>query len=514
MIAVTDYKKKKKKAMVGIVISVTILVLTLSTGLAGLFFYLDATAEARRAQQKQKWFNQWEDSTTTVQDAYRTEQIIGLTEEFASDFKETYHYYFAFDTEWYPLIVKMKGPLGEEFGPLTDYIYKDDMEEPEPVTIRGIAAPIEDDIREFAIESMNILYDDQFITDENFEDYLGISILDMSRKPVGRADFERARPFFIIGFIGTIMAVFLVMMYVRNWRDISQEEKREKGNMRYAAAWQNMPADETGYGDPDTIKESGFGGAGGTGASSGSYDSGAAASQSGYADSTAMGGHSGYGYTGSGAPDGQSGYADPVAAGGRNGYGYADPIAAGGQSGYGYAGAGAGSGQNQYGYTGSAATGYTDGSGIRLVPVKKSNVFLGILGAIGGSLIGVALWILISAVGFIAGFAGFVMLKFALKGYEKLSGRLDKKGAVISLVIAAFMVFFANVLDYVVTMYYAFFQWDASFDTIRYVIMNFSSLMTEADTWGGFYLNLVLGYALSIWSSYQLIGRILSYKEK
>ena len=159
-------------------------------------------------------------------------------------------------------------------------------------------------------------------------------------------------------------------------------------------------------------------------------------------------------------------------------------------------------------------SGYTDGSGIRLVPVKKSNVFLGILGAIGGSLIGVALWILISAVGFIAGFAGFVMLKFALKGYEKLSGRLDKKGAVISLVIAAFMVFFANVLDYVVTMYYAFFQWDASFDTIRYVIMNFSSLMTEADTWGGFYLNLVLGYALSIWSSYQLIGRILSYKEK
>lgn len=500
MIAVTDYKKKKKKAMVGIVISVTILVLTLSTGLAGLFFYLDATAEAGRAQQKQKWFNQWEDSTTTVQDAYRTEQIIGLTEEFASDFKETYHYYFAFDTEWYPLIVKMKGPLGEEFGPLTDYIYKDDMDEPEPVTIRGIAAPIEDDIREFAIESMNILYDDQFITDENFEDYLGISILDMSRKPVGQADFERARPFFIIGFIGTIMAVFLVMMYVRNWRDISQEEKREKGNMRYAAAWQNMPAEDAGYGDPDTIKEPGFVGAGG--ASSGSYDPGAA------------GGQSGYGYADSIAAGGQSGYADSGAAASQSGYGYAGSGAAGGQSGYGHAGVGAGSGQNQYGYTGSAATGYTDGSGIRLVPVKKSNVFLGILGAVGGSLIGVALWILISAVGFIAGFAGFVMLKFALKGYEKLSGRLDKKGAVISLVIAAFMVFFANVLDYVVTMCYAFFQWDASFDTIRYVIMNFSSLMTEADTWGGFYLNLVLGYALSIWSSYQLIGRILSYKEK
>ena len=169
--------------------------------------------------------------------------------------------------------------------------------------------------------------------------------------------------------------------------------------------------------------------------------------------------------------------------------------------------------QSAAGYTGNAQTGYTNNSGVRLIPIKKSNVFLGIIGALGGALIGAGLWVALSMVGLIAGIAGFVMLKFALKGYEKLSGRLDKKGAIISLIIAAFMVLFANVLDYVVALCRAFFEWDASFDTIRYVVMNFGTLMTEADSWGGFGLNLVLGYGLSIWSSYRLIGKILTYKE-
>ena len=144
---------------------------------------------------------------------------------------------------------------------------------------------------------------------------------------------------------------------------------------------------------------------------------------------------------------------------------------------------------------------------------RESNLFLGIIGAIGGSLVGVALWLVISLVGFIAGVAGFVMLKFALLGYQKLSGRLDRKGAFISLFVAAFMVFGANVLDFVIAICKAYFQFEASFDTVRFVVMNFSSLMTELDMWNGFALNLVIGYGLSIWSSFSLIRWILQYKE-
>lgn len=456
MIAAANYKKKKQKAMMGIVVSAIILVLTLSMGLAGLFFYLDASAEAGKAQQREEWFDPWEDCKSGTQDSYKKWEIIGLTEEFASDFKETYHYYFAFDEEWYPFIVKMKGALGEEYDPYLDYVYEDDAAEPEPLTIRGVAVPIEDDIREYAIECMNILYDEEFITEENFEDYMGISLLDMSSVPLGKADFGMARGFWIAGFIGSVMAVLLLILYVRNWRDASQAEKREKSSMRYAAAWQNPSEDQSGYGygNCDMPQASDLGENGNTAGN--------------------------YGYEGSGTAGNC----------GREG---SEPV-------------------KGYGYTGSMSSGYTDGSGVRLVPVKKSNVFLGIIGAIGGSLVGVVLWIMISMIGFVAGVAGFVMLKFALKGYEKLSGRLDQKGAVISLIVAAFMVTFACVLDYVIVLCRAFFEWDASLDTVRYVVMNFGTLMTELDTWRGFAVNLLVGYALSIWSSYQLIGETLRYK--
>ena len=44
--------------------------------------------------------------------------------------------------------------------------------------------------------------------------------------------------------------------------------------------------------------------------------------------------------------------------------------------------------------------------------------------------------------------------------------------------------------------------------------MNFGQLMTETQSWGGFYMNLVLGYGLSIWASYRVIWSILTFKEQ
>lgn len=58
---------------------------------------------------------------------------------------------------------------------------------------------------------------------------------------------------------------------------------------------------------------------------------------------------------------------------------------------------------------------------------KPSNLLLGVIGALFASLLGVGLWVLIGQVGFVAGIAGFVMLKLALGGYQKLGGSLDKK---------------------------------------------------------------------------------------
>lgn len=445
-----NYEKEKRRAVTGIVASAIVLALASSMVLAAWFFFLDAASHAMAAQKKEQWFDPWEESGG-IQEAYKCWEIIGLSEEFAADFKETYHYYFAFDTEWYPLIVKMKGELGEEFGPYMDVVYKDDAAEPEPMLLRGVASPIEDDIREFAIECLNVLYDEEFVTEENFEEYMGVNILDTTAKPMGRADFGAAWGLGGFGIVMVAVGAFLLSVNIKRRTKLETAAQRARESMRQAAAWQNM-----GYEQERYRGDGGFGETE-TGGSASGYSAGTGESSSGYFEGSR--------------------------------------------------------GANEFGYVGSGEQGYTDGSGIKLVPVKKSNMFLGILGALGGSFVGVGIWVLISIAGFIAGFAGLVMLKCALWGYGKLSGRLDKKGAVISLVMAAFMVFFANCLDYVIALCRSFFQWDASFDTVRYVIMNFGELMTETESWGGFYMNLVLGYGLSIWASYKVILGILNYQE-
>jgi hypothetical protein len=69
------------------------------------------------------------------------------------------------------------------------------------------------------------------------------------------------------------------------------------------------------------------------------------------------------------------------------------------------------------------------------------------------------------------------------------------------------------VLECVIAFCRVFFEYDAGVDTIQYVVMNFGELMTDSEMWPDFWKNLVIGYGLSIWASYGLIGSILSYKE-
>lgn len=75
---------------------------------------------------------------------------------------------------------------------------------------------------------------------------------------------------------------------------------------------------------------------------------------------------------------------------------------------------------------------------------QKSNPILGIIGALIGSLPGVALWALIYQAGYIAGLAGIVVVLGAMKGYSMLGKNLDRKGVVICVLISLAMIIFAN----------------------------------------------------------------------
>ena len=56
-----SYEKQKRRAVTGIVSSAVVLGLSLSIALAGWFFFLDAWGQALRAQQRETWFDPWED---------------------------------------------------------------------------------------------------------------------------------------------------------------------------------------------------------------------------------------------------------------------------------------------------------------------------------------------------------------------------------------------------------------------------------------------------------------------
>lgn len=73
-----------------------------------------------------------------------------------------------------------------------------------------------------------------------------------------------------------------------------------------------------------------------------------------------------------------------------------------------------------------------------------SNPVTGSLGAVCGSLLGVIAWVVLSANNLFACLAGIAILFFAYKGYEMLGIRIDKKGFIISTVIACIMIFLGN----------------------------------------------------------------------
>ncbi len=415
-------RQKKKNAVTGIVFGALALMFGAILAVTGMFFFIDASVESKKSQAKESIFDPWE-TGSSAQESYKTVNAIGLTYDFAVDFKETYHYYFAFDEEGHSVIVKMKGELEPEYQVLVDFMYGDEsMEVPEPVCIRGVATAIEDDIREFAIEYMNEMYEDEFLNEDNFENYLGRAFLDTTIKPMGHGDYSVGSVFLGLGFAFLAISVFLLVLNIRGHKAAVLAEEKEKTLLSQMSTYASDAP---------------------------SLDGGEAAELQAVIDRT------------------------------------------------------------------PSLTQEDELKKIIVEPKEKNgNLFLGLIGAIGGSLIGVALWLVIGMVGFIAGIAGFLMLKFALLGYQKLSGKLDKKGAVLCLFIAAFMVFGANVLEFVISLCKAYFEYEASFDTIRFVVTNFIYLMTDYDMWRGFWVNLVIGYGLSIWSSFSLIGSILRYKEK
>ncbi len=81
---------------------------------------------------------------------------------------------------------------------------------------------------------------------------------------------------------------------------------------------------------------------------------------------------------------------------------------------------------------------------------KKEKIGFGVVGALLGSLIGVAAIVIISQLGYVAAISGALLAFCTLKGYVKLAGKLSKTGIIISIAIMVIMTLFGNRLDWAV----------------------------------------------------------------
>ncbi len=79
---------------------------------------------------------------------------------------------------------------------------------------------------------------------------------------------------------------------------------------------------------------------------------------------------------------------------------------------------------------------------------KSENIVAGIVGAFLGSLLGVIAIIIFSQLGYVAVASGIIMAIFTLKGYEKLAGKLTKKGIIISIILMIVMTIIGDQLDW------------------------------------------------------------------
>lgn len=133
---------------------------------------------------------------------------------------------------------------------------------------------------------------------------------------------------------------------------------------------------------------------------------------------------------------------------------------------------------------------------------QKSNLVPGLVGAFLGSLIGCILWVLIYRLGYIAGLAGAVIGICAMKGYEMFGKHLDRKGVIGSVVIMVIMIFFANKIAWAWEATTALSEYGYSF-SICYRALG--EILESSDLTGNYYGDLIIGYVLTLVSSYRNI---------
>lgn len=92
---------------------------------------------------------------------------------------------------------------------ILDYVYsEEEMQEPEPVTIKGTATIIPDDLRDLAIENYNEIAGEEKVTKDNFTEYFGTYYLDTYVSPM-----QDIGTYVIIDLVPLILGIIFFVNY-------------------------------------------------------------------------------------------------------------------------------------------------------------------------------------------------------------------------------------------------------------------------------------------------------------
>lgn len=140
---------------------------------------------------------------------------------------------------------------------------------------------------------------------------------------------------------------------------------------------------------------------------------------------------------------------------------------------------------------------------LKRVIMMKDNIFLGVLGAIFGALVGSFLWILIGQIGFIAGIAGYAIVYCSIKGYGILGKSVSKRGIVICVVLSLGMVIVAEYVSLGITIYR---ELQAEYYvTILDAFKFIPQLLQDSEVKVELMKNLAIGYGLAAWASFSFV---------
>jgi len=135
----------------------------------------------------------------------------------------------------------------------------------------------------------------------------------------------------------------------------------------------------------------------------------------------------------------------------------------------------------------------------------KENIPMGTLGAVIGSLVGVAAIILLDRIGFIAAIGGTIMSYCAVFGYEKLGKKLSTTSKWIILAVIILMVVFANHLCWAISAYLQLKEtYIVSFTQI---LDNLGDLLSSNELWGRYFLNLGMIMVFTLLGGFPLLNR-------